>query len=63
MHILNLIIILALIGLALWAVNRYIPMAQPIKTILNVVVVVLVILWLATAVFHVGSLGTVPRVN
>jgi len=33
---------LIIVGVALWLVNRYIPMASSIKSILNVVVVVAV---------------------
>jgi len=33
------------IGMALWVINRFIPMASSIKTILNVVVVVAVGVW------------------
>ncbi len=64
MSIISLIIILVVIGLLMWLVNSYIPMAEPYKKILNVVVVVLVVLWLLS-VFGVFSmnLGTVPRVR
>jgi len=43
------------VGLVLYLVNTYIPMAQPIKRVLNVVVVVLVCLWLFNAfgIIHV----------
>lgn len=51
----SIIISLILIGVLLWAVNAYIPMADPIKKILNVVVIILVILWLLN-VFGVYSL-------
>jgi formate hydrogenlyase subunit 4 len=46
MPILQLIVILAAIGVIMWLVNTYIPMADPYKKILNVVVVIAVILWL-----------------
>jgi len=46
MPLLNLVVILILVGLALHLINRYIPMASSIKTILNVVVVVVVCVWL-----------------
>ena len=36
-------------GLVLYLINTYIPMARPIKTVLNVVVVLLVCLWLLNA--------------
>jgi hypothetical protein len=38
----NLVVALIVVGIALWLLNRYIPMASSIKTILNVVVVVAV---------------------
>jgi hypothetical protein len=42
----NLIITLIVVGLLLWLVNNYIPMDGNIKTILNVVVIIAVIIWL-----------------
>jgi len=56
MPLLNLVIALIIVGVGLWLINRYIPMAGSIKTILNVVVVVAVCVWvLQTA----GLWGTV----
>lgn len=49
MPIINLVITLIVIGVALYLINRYIPMASSIKTILNVVVVVFVCIWLLQA--------------
>ena len=46
MPIINLIVPLVVVGVLMWLVNSYIPMAAPIKKILNVVVIILVILWL-----------------
>ena len=46
MNLIHVVIVLIIVGVLLWLVNRYIPMASPIKTILNVVVVLAVILWL-----------------
>jgi predicted membrane protein len=40
MRLVNLVIALIVVGVALWLINRYIPRASSIKTILNVVVVV-----------------------
>ena len=40
MPLVNLVIALIIVGVLLWAINRFIPMAGSIKTILNVVVVV-----------------------
>jgi len=41
----NLVIALVIVGIVLGLINRYIPMASSIKTILNVVVVVAVGVW------------------
>ena len=42
----NLLVLLVIVGVVLYLVNNYVPMAAPIKTILNVVVVVAVCVWL-----------------
>jgi len=49
MPLINLVIALIVVGVALYLVNRFIPMAASIKTILNVVVVVAVCVWLLQA--------------
>ena len=46
MPLIQVIIELIVVGVLLWLVNRYIPMASSIKTILNAVVVIFVIIWL-----------------
>lgn len=46
MPLLTIVLILIAIGFALWVINTYIPMAAPIKSILNLVVIVVVALWL-----------------
>jgi hypothetical protein len=45
MPLINLIVPLIVAGIVLWLINRYIPMASSIKTILNVVVVAVVAVW------------------
>jgi hypothetical protein len=37
------------VGVILWLVNTYIPMDRKIKSILNVVVVIVLIIWLLQA--------------
>ncbi len=46
MPLVTVIIVLVVVGVALWAINTYIPMAKPVKTILNVVVVAILVIWL-----------------
>jgi hypothetical protein len=36
---------LIVVGVLLWLVNTYIPMARSIKSILNAVVVIVVVVW------------------
>jgi predicted membrane protein len=46
MPLLNLVVVLVIVGVILYLINRYIPMAGSIKTILNIVVVCAVCVWL-----------------
>jgi hypothetical protein len=58
MPLVNLVLVLIVVGVALWLINRYIPMASSIKMILNVVVVVAVSVWVLKAVGLWGSIST-----
>lgn len=49
MPLVNIVIALIVVGVALWLINTFIPMASSIKTILNVVVVVAVAIWVLKA--------------
>ena len=49
MPLIQLVVILIVVGVLLWLINRFIPMAGSIKSILNVVVVIVVVLWLLNA--------------
>ena len=44
--ILNILLVLVIVGVGLYLINKYVPMAEPVKTILNVVVVLLLVIWL-----------------
>jgi len=46
MPIIHVIVVLIVVGVLLWIINRFIPMAGSIKSILNAVVVIAVILWI-----------------
>ncbi len=46
MPLIQIFVVLIVVGILLWLVNNYIPMAGSIKSILNAVVVILVVLWL-----------------
>ena len=49
MPLLTILLVLIIVGVALWLINTYIPMDRKIKTILNVVVVIVIIIWLLKA--------------
>jgi hypothetical protein len=59
MSLINLLIVLVLVGVLLWAINTYIPMDRKIKNILNIVVVVIVVLWLLQVFGVLGSLDSI----
>lgn len=50
MPLINIVVALVVVGVALWLINNFIPMASSIKSILNVVVVVAVVVWVLQAV-------------
>jgi uncharacterized Tic20 family protein len=50
MPLVYIVFVLIVVGVGLWLINTYIPMAGSIKTILNVVVVVAVAIWVLQAV-------------
>jgi uncharacterized membrane protein YkgB len=46
MPLIQVVVVLIVVGVLLGLVNRFIPMAGSIKSILNAVVVIAVVLWL-----------------
>ena len=46
MNIFYIILVIVIVGVLLYLINRLIPMAGGIKTLLNVVVLLLLIIWL-----------------
>ena len=59
MPLLNVVLTLVVIGVVLWLINTYIPMQGTIKTILNWVVVIAVIIWLLYGFGIISSGGSV----
>ena len=65
MSLISLVVTLVVIGVLLWLVNTYIPMDGKIKSILNAVVVICVVIWLLFAfglINHSGDIR-VPQVH
>lgn len=59
MPLITLVLMLIIVGVCLWAINSFIPMDAKIKTILNVVVVLVVVLWLLSASGMLGSISSI----
>jgi len=65
MPLVNVVVTLVVVGVLLWLINTYIPMQGTIKSILNIVVVVAVVLWLLYGfgiISHSGNV-TLPTVK
>jgi hypothetical protein len=59
MSLIGLIVTLVVIGMLLWLVNNYVPMDGKIKSIVNVVVVIAVVIWLLQTAGVLGSLQNI----
>ena len=59
MSLIGLVLTLVIVGVLLWLLNNYVPMDSQIKTIINVVVVILVVVWLLQTFGVLGSLRDV----
>ena len=57
MTLVDIVVALVVIGLIMWLINTYIPMAGGIKSLLNVVVFVVVLIWVLQ-IF--GLIGAIP---
>ena len=64
MDILTIILVIVAVGVVLWLINTYIPMQGTVKSILNLIVIVLLILWLLDAFGVIDVFGgTGPAVT
>ena len=65
MPLISVIVVLLVVGVLLWLVNNYIPMDGKIKSILNAVVVICVVVWLLNVFGVIGHAGDirVPQVR
>ncbi|MDU0460140.1 MAG: Thivi_2564 family membrane protein [Geobacteraceae bacterium] len=59
MPLIQIILVLIVVGIVLGLINRFIPMAGSIKSILNGVVVIAVVLWLLSVFGILGQLSTI----
>jgi hypothetical protein len=59
MPLIHVVAVLIVVGVLLWLVNSYIPMAGSIKSILNAVVVIAVVIWLLTVFGLMGEISNI----
>jgi hypothetical protein len=60
MTLVGIVGVLVVVGLIMWLINTYIPMAAGIKSILNIVVFLVVAVWLLQGF---GIIGNIPGVR
>jgi hypothetical protein len=53
----GIVLILVVVGLVMWLINTYIPMAGAIKSLLNIVVFVVMLIWILQTF---GLIGPIP---
>ena len=65
MTLVNIVVILVVVGLVMWLINTYIPMAGAIKSLLNIVVFVVLLIWILQVFGLIGAIPglKMPRLN
>lgn len=58
MTLITLVIVLIVVGVALWAVNTYIPMQSGIKNLLNVLVIVVMVVVVLVFLLNLAGVST-----
>ena len=59
MSLIGVILTLVVVGVLLWLLNNYVPMDGKIKSIINVLVVIVVVVWVLQGVGLLGSLQNI----
>jgi hypothetical protein len=60
MTLIDIVLVFVVVGLVMWLINAFVPMAAGIKSLLNVVVFVVLLIWVLQ-VF--GLVGPIPGVR
>lgn len=65
MSLLTLVLVIVVVGVLLWAINRFLPMEGSVKQLLNIVVLVCLVIWVLSAfgLFHHLDKVTVPQLR
>jgi hypothetical protein len=56
MSLVGIVLVLVIAGLILWMINTYIPMAGAIKSLLNIVVFLVLLVWVLQAFGLIGHI-------
>lgn len=59
MPLINVVIVLIVVGVLLMLVNKFIPMEANIKSILNAVVIIAVVIWILALFLPMGNLSAI----
>ncbi len=59
MSLLTVIVALVIVGVVLWAINTFIPMEGNVKTLLNVAVIIILVIWLLKASGLLAAAGDI----
>lgn len=59
MSLISIILALVIVGIVLYLINRFLPVDAKIKTIINWVAIIVVIIWLMKVIGLLDYLGTI----
>jgi len=59
MSLIGIVVVLVVVGVILWLINTYVPMAGAIKSLLNIVVFVVVLIWVLQVCGLIGPISGV----
>jgi Flp pilus assembly protein TadB len=62
MDLFSIIIVLVVAGVLLWLINTYVPMQGTIKSLLNGVVIIVLVIWLLQVFGVLSGIGS-PRIH
>ena len=57
MTLVDIVVILVIAGLLMWLINTYIPMAAAIRSLLNIVVFVVLLIWVLQSLGIIGGIA------
>ena len=60
MTLVHIAVVLVVVGVILWLINTYIPMGGGMKSLLNLVAFIVVLVWLLQ---RFGVIGAIPRLR